>query len=90
METTAVPSNVHPQKVMKTGDIDEDEKTFVVSWGKGQKQLGKDVQKMDMQRAYCKHFPGYNRHADVLIGCWVKWYRNQRGSNSVWYKSLTK
>lgn len=83
-----IPSTVDHQKEMRNGELSVDEKAFCQTWGKKQKESGRDVLKINLQRAYCQHFPGYNRHTDVLMNSWKNWYKNQKNANSVWYRSI--
>jgi hypothetical protein len=73
---------------MRTDDFDQAEKDWIIAWGKKKKENKKNVEKMELFRAYMQKFEGVSRDGKALHEVWRKWLSNQKGSKSKWYMSL--
>jgi hypothetical protein len=73
---------------MRIDAIDEEERKFIITYGKKQKEEGKEVIKRNLQEAYKANFVGDLRRDNVLIACWATYFKGQKSPPTRWYREL--
>lgn len=75
-------------RVRQSGELNNEEYSFVIEEGKRIKESGGEVSGKRLLEAYYKRFPSYMRDKKDLSERWNKFFKGQRKENSLWFRSL--